>query len=178
MMIVLIFVLRFTRPEQLVNPTVLHRWSSIWNALKTPSSPVLPTTWITDAILAALKNDRATALLNAGLVFTFACMLVFISSMLARNMYFPGFSKSQMTPRRLLRLCGTKDSPGKTLLNFLPRESKAFAVKEIRTFFRDPPSGRNFSDDGADCDLHLQFFRTAAGVIRLKHLSAETCFLF
>ncbi|HNQ65125.1 MAG TPA: hypothetical protein PK004_03200 [Smithella sp.] len=137
MMIVLIFVLRFTRPEQLVNPDSFASVVLYLNALKTPSSPVLPTTWITDAILAALKNDRATALLNAGLVVTFACMLVFISSMLARNMYFPGFSKSQMTPRRLFAPLRYKGFSWETLLNFLPRESKAFAVKEIRTFFRD-----------------------------------------
>ncbi|MEN6433467.1 MAG: hypothetical protein ABFD06_11465 [Smithella sp.] len=51
--------------------------------------------------------------------------------------YFNGFSKSQTTPKRLFAPVKYKGYNWESLLNFLPRESKAFAVKEIRTFFRD-----------------------------------------
>ena len=137
MLIFLIFVLRFTRPEQLVNPDSFASVVLYLNSLQTPSSPYLPTTWITDAIKSALKNEPATYLLNTGLVITFACMLIFLNNLLAEKIYFHGFSKSQTTPQRLFAPLKYKGFYWEHIFNFLPRESKAFAVKEIRTFFRD-----------------------------------------
>ncbi len=135
--IILILVLRLTRPEQLVNPESFASVILYLNSLQTPSSPFLPTTWVTDAIRAALHNDAKTYLLNAGLTLSFAFMLIFINSLFAHKMYFGGFSKSLTTPRRLFAPLKYKGFDWENLLNFLPRESKAFAVKEIRTFFRD-----------------------------------------
>jgi ABC-2 type transport system permease protein len=137
MVILLILVLRLTRPEQLANPDSFASVVLYLNSLQTPNSPLLPTTWITDAIKSSIHNDSETYFLNTGLTATFALMLIFINSIAAQNVYFTGFSKSQTTSRRLFAPLKNKGFYWENLLNFLPRESKAFAVKEIRTFFRD-----------------------------------------
>lgn len=137
MIMTLIVVLRLTRPEQLVNPDSFASVVLYLNSMQTPELPLLPTTWMTDAIKAALNGEMKSCLLNVALTGTCAFMLVFISSMIAQFVYFKGFSKSQTTPKRLFAPLKYKGYNWESLLNFLPRESKAFAVKEIRTFFRD-----------------------------------------
>lgn len=137
MVIILILLLRLTRPEQLVNPDSFASVVLYLNSLQTPSSPVLPTTWITDSIKASLTRNFTTYFLNVALTITFAFMLIFINNLMAEKIYFTGFSKSQTTPRRLFSPVKHNGFYWENFLNFLPRESKAFAIKEIRTFFRD-----------------------------------------
>ncbi|MGB5218968.1 MAG: hypothetical protein WBN66_11800, partial [Smithella sp.] len=72
-----------------------------------------------------------------GLTVTFSLMLVSLNNFFAQKLYFNGFSKSQTTPQRLFVPLKYKGLDWENLLNFLPRATKAFAVKEIRTFFRD-----------------------------------------
>ena len=52
----LILFLRLIRPEQLVNPDSFASVVLYLNSMQTPNSPLLPTTWITDAIKAALNG--------------------------------------------------------------------------------------------------------------------------
>lgn len=137
MFMIFVIAMRLTRPEQLVNPDSFASVVLYLNSMQTPSSPFLPTTWISDAVKAALHNETKTYLLNTSLAGTFACMLIFVSNILAEASYFSGFSKSQTTPRRLFAPLRVRGFSWENLLNFLPRELKAFAVKEIRTFFRD-----------------------------------------
>ena len=137
MVMILVFILRLTRPEQLVNPDSFASVVLYLNSMQTPNSPLLPTTWINDAVRDALNNETKTCLFNIALTGTFAFMLIFINNTSAQITYFAGFSRSQTTPRRLFAPLKYKGFNWESLLNFLPRESKAFAVKEIRTFFRD-----------------------------------------
>ncbi|MGD0278517.1 MAG: hypothetical protein ABSC11_04340 [Smithella sp.] len=137
MVMILVFILRLTRPEQLVNPDGFASVVLYLNSMQTPNSPLLPTTWINDAVRDALNNENKTCLFNIALTGTFAFMLIFINNTSAQITYFTGFSRSQTTPRRLFAPLKYKGFNWESLLNFLPRESKAFAVKEIRTFFRD-----------------------------------------
>lgn len=137
MVMIIVFVLRLTRPEQLVNPDSFASAVIYLTSMQTPDSPLLPTTWITDAVKAALQNETTTCLFNIALTGTFSFMLIFINNISAQAAYFTGFSKSQTTPRRLFAPLKYRGFNWENLLNFLSRESKAFAVKEIRTFFRD-----------------------------------------
>jgi len=137
MVIIIVLVLRLTRPEQLVNPDSFASAVLYLTSMQTPDSPFLPTTWITDAIKAALGNETKTCVFNIALIGTFSFMLIFINNISAQIAYFTGFSKSQTTPRRLFAPLKYRGLNWENLLNFLSRESKAFAVKEIRTFFRD-----------------------------------------
>jgi ABC-2 type transport system permease protein len=137
LVLILILVLRLTRPEQLVNPDSFASAVLYLSSMQTPDSPLLPTTWITDAITSTLNNRYKNSLFNIALAGSCAFMFIFLADIIAQAAYFRGFSKSQTTPRRLFAPVKYKNLYWENLLNFLPRAAKAFAIKEIRTFFRD-----------------------------------------
>ena len=137
LVLILVLVLRLTRPEQLVNPDSFASAVLYLSSLQTPSSPLLPTTWITEAIQAALNNKFKSSLFNIALTCSCAFMFIFLAEIIAQALYFKGFSQSQTTPRRLFAPLKFRGLHWENILNFLPRTAKAFAIKEIRTFFRD-----------------------------------------
>jgi len=173
MVMILVFILRLTRPEQLVNPDSFASVVLYLNSMQTPNSPLLPTTWITDIIKAALDNETNTCLFNLALTGTFAFMLIFINNITAKIAYFTGFSKSQTTPRRLFAPLKYKGFNWESSLNFLPRESKAFAVKEIRTFFRDSSQWPQLFLMAALVTIYLYNF----SVLPLNNLPIKTVYL-
>src|SRR5208337_465919 len=173
MVMILIFILRLTRPEQLVNPDSFASVVLYLNSMRTLNSPLLPTTWITDTIKAALDNETKTCLFNLALTGTFSFMLIFINNIIAKIAYFTGFSKSQTTPRRLFAPLKYKGSNWESLLNFLPRESKAFAVKEIRIFFRDSSQWPQLFLMAALVTIYLYNF----SVLPLNNLPIKTIYL-
>jgi len=173
MVITLVLVLRLTRPEQLVNPDSFASVVVYLNSLQTPNSPILPTTWLSDAMIAALRNEPYTYFLNFALSVTFALMLVFLNSIASQKVYFTGFSKSQTTPRRLFSPLKYKGWDWENALNFLPRESKAFAIKEIRTFFRDSSQWSQLFLMGALIVIYLYNF----SVLPLDKTPIKTIYL-
>jgi ABC-2 type transport system permease protein len=104
LVLILILVLRLTRPEQLVNPDSFASVVLYLNSLQTPSSPILPTTWLMDSVKAALNNEYGISLFNIALTGSCAFMIIFFAEVLAGATYFKGFSKSQTTPQRLFSL--------------------------------------------------------------------------
>ena len=135
--ILLVIVMRMIRPEQLVDPDSFASVVLYLNSLQTPNSPFLPTTWITDIITSAINGKIKTSLFNLSLSTSCAFTLIFINESLARVAYFHGFSQAQTTPKRLFKPLKFHGWNWEHLLNFLSRQARAFAVKEIRSFFRD-----------------------------------------
>jgi ABC-2 type transport system permease protein len=135
--ILLVIVMRMIRPEQLVNPDSFASVVIYLNSLQTPNSPFLPTTWITDIIVSAINGNMKTSLFNLALSTSCAFTLIFLNESLAGVAYFYGFSQAQTTPKRLFAPVKFKGWNWEHLFNFLSRPAKAFAVKEIRSFFRD-----------------------------------------
>lgn len=137
LIILLVLALRLTRPEQLVNPESFASAVLYLNSMQTTNSPFLPTTWITDSIWSALQGNFKNSFFNLALAGSCAFSVIFFTDLLSSATYFRGFSSSQTIPKRLFAPLKNKLLSWEVLLNFLPREAKAFAVKEIRTFFRD-----------------------------------------
>jgi len=135
--ILLIIVMRMIRPEQLVNPDSFASVVLYLNSMQALSLPYLPTTWITDAVRLALRSEWSNSLLNLALSASCVFSLVFFNEMAARAIYFRGFSRAQTTAKRLFTPVKLNGHNWESLLNFLSRPAKAFAVKEIRSFFRD-----------------------------------------
>jgi len=91
MVILFVLLLRLTRPEQLVNPDTFATVVTYLNSLQMPSSPLLPTTWISDALQAGLKNNPKILFLNMSLTISFSLMVMSINHLLAYQFYFTGF---------------------------------------------------------------------------------------
>ena len=135
--ILLVIVLRMIRPEQLVNPDAFASVVLYLNSMQALNAPLLPSTWITDTLSSALNGDWKTSFFNMALSASFVFTLIFINESVARVSYFRGFSRSQTTAKRLFAPIKFRGHSWEGLLNFLTRPAKAFAIKEIRTFFRD-----------------------------------------
>jgi ABC-2 type transport system permease protein len=135
--ILLVVVLRMIRPEQLVNPDSFASVVLYLNSMQTLNVPYLPTTWVTDAVRFALKSEWRPSLFNLALSASCFFSLIFFNEMAASAIYFRGFSRAQTTAKRLFSPVKFRGHSWEGLLNFLSRPAKAFAVKEIRSFFRD-----------------------------------------
>ncbi|MGZ6210578.1 MAG: putative ABC transporter permease subunit, partial [Syntrophales bacterium] len=75
--------------------------------------------------------------LNLALTWSFAVAMIFVITWISGATYFTGYSKAQTTAGRMFPFrCGS--GGGWTyVLNHLSGAARAFAVKEIKTFFRD-----------------------------------------
>jgi len=135
--ILLIVSFRMMQPEKLVNPDAFSSLLIYFRSLKTPGSPWLPTTWIYDSIRAALSGRAVSTFFNLTLLWSFSLASIFILTWIAGAVYFPGFSKSQTTPERLFRTAPKRKRAAAFLLSFLSPPTRAYVVKEIKTFFRD-----------------------------------------
>ena len=135
--LLLVLVLRMIRPEQLVNPDSFASVVLYLNSMQAISLPYLPTTWITDTVRFALKSEWRPAFFNLALSASCFFSLMFFNELTARAVYFRGFSRAQTTAKRLFAPVKFRGYNWENLLSFLSRPAKAFAVKEIRSFFRD-----------------------------------------
>jgi ABC-2 type transport system permease protein len=131
--VILYISIRFLQPELLVDPEVFDSVLVYITALKTSSSPFLPSTWAYDAIEAALIGSTSDVLFHSALSLSFAGMMVVLIIILADAVYFKGFSKTQTAQIRLVKH-GTIFG---RIFRILPGPIKAFVEKEIKTFFRD-----------------------------------------
>jgi ABC-2 type transport system permease protein len=135
--VILLLAFRLMRPEQLANPDSFSSVLQYFRSLETGGSPWLPTTWIFDGIRSALSGSYRSALFHLSLSWSFAMTLVFVMSWIASAAYFSGFSKAQTTAERLLPGRSERSRGAAWLLHFLSGPARAFAVKEIKVFFRD-----------------------------------------
>ncbi|MCB9478801.1 MAG: hypothetical protein H6683_03905 [Deltaproteobacteria bacterium] len=138
LVVVLYFVFRFIRPEQLFNPDLFYGFAEYFATLRTPKSPLLPSTWGSIAMLSpldgTLKTDGFFYLLQ---MLAWGMLIVLVGTVIANRSYLDAYTKSQ--EGRLLRLTGS--NMAQALFNALaPKRDeirRQFFLKEIRTFFRD-----------------------------------------
>jgi ABC-2 type transport system permease protein len=135
--LLLILSFRLIRPEKFVNPESFTSLILYLKTLESPSSPILPTTWFSDALKASLSGSWRNALFHTALSWSGALTLIFISTWISEAIYFKGLSKSQTSAGKLFSFIGWRKLGYDSLLNRLSRPARAFVEKEIKTFFRD-----------------------------------------
>jgi ABC-2 type transport system permease protein len=130
---VLYIAFRLLKPELLVDPEVFDTVLVYISALKTPSSPFLPSTWVFENIQSILSGSTLDGIFHLALSWSFSMALIFVIITASDALYFKGFSRTQTASVRLFNYRPNDN----TVLNFLPMPLKALALKEIKTFFRD-----------------------------------------
>lgn len=135
--IILVIAFRIMRPERLVNPAAFSSVMLYVQALETPGSPLLPTTWMMDSLRAALSGSVTGSLFHAALSWSFSLTLIFTTMGLSGTIYLKGLSRAQSVPGRLFAFRRLMKSGRFRIFNFLPGPVRAITVKEIRTFLRD-----------------------------------------
>src|SRR5436305_545849 len=130
----LILLFRLIRPERLASPEGFRNLLDFIAVLRTPTSPFLPSEWVTQAIMSFLRGQPD--LLPVTLLWTTAAAFVALGAMLHRNLFASGFTKAQEGAERFVRGELWRRTVG-TLLRFLPVAKREFVIKDIKLFFRD-----------------------------------------
>jgi ABC-2 type transport system permease protein len=137
LLVFLILSFRMARPERFVRPESFASLMLYLKTLESPHSPWLPTSWIYDSLRDALSGSIRGALFDGALAWSGALTLIFAASWMSKYLYFAGWSRAQTASRRMFPSLGLKRLENNGLLRVLPGPMKAFAVKEVKTFFRD-----------------------------------------
>lgn len=135
--LLLIISFRMVRPERFVRPESFASLMLYLKTLESPNSPLLPTSWIFESLRDALSGSMGSSLFNAALSWSFAITLIFIATWISGAFYFTGLSKAQTASRRIFPTVRLRRLEDNFVLSFLPGPARAFAVKEVKTFFRD-----------------------------------------
>jgi len=133
----LILAVRVMRPEQLVNPENFATLLIYLREMGTPGSPLLPTTWAFDGLTAALAGRSSEALFHLALAWSGAAALAAVAVWTAGGLYWRGYTKAQGTAERLFPLKNRTRAEGRRLFGRASGPAWAFAVKDVRSFFRD-----------------------------------------
>lgn len=130
----LVLGLRILRPERLVNPEAYRNLVDFLAALRSPSSPWLPSQWSADLLFGNVSG--ATDLFLLVLLWTTAGALVVVGAWLHRSMYGTCFTKAQEGAENRIQknLAWVWFERMLAPLGLVRRE---LVLKDIRVFFRD-----------------------------------------
>lgn len=170
MFVVLYVAFRLLKPERLVDPEAFATTLLYLQSLRTPSSPLLPSTWIFDGLSASLRNDITGSLFHLAISWSGSLFFVFANLFLAKLLYFKGFSRSQVSAVKLFK--GRKDRLSRIFF-FFPGPTRAFLVKEIRIFRRDQTQWSQIFLIGALVAIYVYNFH----VLPLEKSPIETVYL-
>ena len=135
--LLLILSFRLTRPERFVRPESFASLMLYLKSLESPHSPLLPSTWFFDSLKASLSGSMKSAFFHSALSWSFAITMIFFTTWVSGAIYFKGLSKAQTASGRFFSSLGLRSPGYGFFLKFLSGPARAFAVKEIKTFFRD-----------------------------------------
>lgn len=167
--VMLYLAIRLLKPETLVDPEVFDTVMIYITALKTPSSPFLPSSWALDGISAALDGNTGESLFQLGLLLSFSGSLLFLNIILADLIYNRGFSKTQTAQSRLIRTGNLLQR----FTGFLPGPIKAHTEKELKSFFRDQSQWSQLFLIGALVVIYIYNFK----VLPLEKSPIQTAYL-
>src|SRR5438128_5878099 len=97
----LILLFRLIRPERLASPEGFRNLLDFIAVLRTPTSPFLPSEWVTQAIMSFLRGQPD--LLPIALLWSTAAAFVTLGALLHRQLFAPGFTKAQEAAQRFVR---------------------------------------------------------------------------
>jgi len=129
-----VLLFRLVRPERLARPEGFRNLHDFITVLRTPTSPLLPREWATQAIMSQLRG--AFDPLPLALLWTTAAGFVTLGALMHRELFAQGFTKAQEGAERFVRGGFWRWTIG-TALRPLPVAKREFILKDIRLFFRD-----------------------------------------
>jgi ABC-2 type transport system permease protein len=125
-------LLRFVRPERLMSPEEFRSLVDFVAVLRTPTSPWLPSEWVSDALMSYLGGFFQW--FPFLFLWSTAGMCLVLGAWLHRRHFDAGFTRAQEGSQR------KSGSGGRTLERIFARarpSTRGIIAKEVRVFFRD-----------------------------------------
>lgn len=130
----LVILFRAARPEQLARPEGFQNFMQFVAALDTPSSPWLPSEWLSESLMGWLQHESVwTPLLR---LWGAAAALVTVGGMLHARGWARGFSQAQEGANRRSTKRGMRTLLERMLSGLGPTR-RELVMKELRVFARD-----------------------------------------
>jgi len=130
--VVLLF--RIVRPEQLARPEGFQNLLDFITVLRTPTSPLLPSEWATDAVMGYLVGPLEWMPLL--MLWSTAAACVVLGALLHAALYPTGFTKAQEGAERFIKGWVWR-SILDPLFKPLSVAKREFVIKDLKLFFRD-----------------------------------------
>jgi ABC-2 type transport system permease protein len=134
--IVIFFLFRFSRPEQLVRPESFGHFVEFINAMQTPSSAWLPSSWSGEILAASLFARETEQGFYLALLASYALFLPLAACWVSGAVYLAGWSKAQES-RQGRRKSALLDRGLERLVRPFPELSRVLILKDVKTFLRD-----------------------------------------
>jgi ABC-2 type transport system permease protein len=129
-----ILLFRIIRPEQLARPEGFRNLLDFITVLRTPTSPFLPSEWVSKAVMSYLTGTPDW--LAVFLVWSSAAALVVLGAAIHGRLFPVGYSRAQEGAERFVRGGFWNWSLGWILARLGPSR-REFVLKDLRLFFRD-----------------------------------------
>ena len=128
--------LRLLQPQRLLRPEEFSNFLQFIAAVQTPASPFLPSSWVTNALMAFLKPRAGhRPLLQYLALATSSAAACVVCSMVAERVHAVGFSRSLSARRARVSRLAIWDRLFACLP--IPVVSRALVSKDVKTFVRD-----------------------------------------
>ena len=134
--ILIFFLFRFSRPEQLVQPESFGHFVEFITAMQTPSSVWLPSSWSGEILAASLFGHETEQGFFFALLASYALFLPLAACWVSGAVYLAGWSKAQES-RQGRRKSVLLDRGLEWLVRPFPELSRALMLKDVKTFLRD-----------------------------------------
>lgn len=133
----LVGLLRFLRPERLVDADDFENVAGYVASVQAPMPLLFPPRWAAD-VLQALLDGKDLPWVGVGLLATASVASAGASRWVCVRYYESGWARSQEAP--VARLIGGRglDRPIQAFARWFPDDVRPILIKDLKTFFRDP----------------------------------------
>lgn len=135
--VVLYVLLRFLKPETLVDPEGFGNLIDYFTSLRGASSPLLPSSWATESLLPILQGYQGETLFYLLMLWSTSLALPVLADRIASRIYYQGWSKSQESRRITLSRGRILDRLLCALTRPFSPPVRAMVEKDVKVFFRD-----------------------------------------
>jgi ABC-2 type transport system permease protein len=135
--VVLYVLFRMLRPEQLVDPDAFPTLVQYLTAMRGPVSPLLPSSWASNALAPLLKKNTGDAFFFLLMLWSTALAGIVIAEWVCGKIYYAGWSRSQEGKRAKLSRSRTADLFFRLAVLPFRGTMRAIVLKDIKLFFRD-----------------------------------------
>ena len=135
--VVLYILFRMLRPEKLVDPDAFPTLVQYLTAMRSPVTPLIPSSWASDALSPLLKGSPGEAVFFLLMLWSTALAGIVVGEWACGRIYYTGWSRSQ--EGRKAKLSRSRAAELAFRLAGLPFRGgmRAIVQKDIRLFFRD-----------------------------------------
>ncbi|KPA16756.1 conserved hypothetical protein, membrane [Candidatus Magnetomorum sp. HK-1] len=125
---------RIMQPERFVNPEGFASIILYLRSISMPSSPFIPSTWVFDTLKSSIYGNFEDAIFHVGILWSFSLMVICLNVIIARYIYFRGYSKTQTAQSQLIT---ANHQFLYRLMSKIPGPIRAVFIKDVKTFWRD-----------------------------------------